>query len=95
MLQKQMFRSFRLSWRHFDAKTNILKPSSTVICNAILNKNFCTVEPNINKTREISAPVINTPLEDEKVTVEQNDYKTLEKSVPPLKDEKVTGIFPT
>jgi len=69
-----------------------LKPSSTVICLAILNKNFCTVEPNNNKTTEISAPVINTPLEDEKVTVEQSDKsdKTLEKFVPPLKDEKVT-----
>ena len=57
MLQKQMFRSFRLSWRHFDVQKNIWKPS-TVICNAILNKNFCTVEPNNNKTREISAPEI-------------------------------------
>ncbi len=88
-----MFRSFRLSWRHFDVKTNTLKPS-TVICNVILNKNFCTVEPNNNKTTEVSAPEINTPLEDGKVTLEQNDDKTLEKFVPPLKDEKVTGIFP-
>ena len=70
MLQKQMMRSFRISWRSFDIKTNkplidILEPSKNIY-NSWLNQTFCTIGQN--QTLEKSVSVNTTQFKDEQKT---------------------------
>ena len=65
-----MMRSFRISWRSFDIKTNkplidILEPSKNIY-NAWLNQTFCTIGQN--QTLDKSVSVNTTQLKDEQKT---------------------------